>query len=77
MAKTIPISDELYDLLAKLKRPDEDFTDVIMRSLKMTTTLADLAGRETIPKDKGEELRSFFARRETIDFERKKRLLRK
>ncbi|MBD3189600.1 MAG: hypothetical protein GF308_03100 [Candidatus Heimdallarchaeota archaeon] len=33
MAKTIPISDELYDLLAKLKRPEEDFTDVIFRLL--------------------------------------------
>ena len=66
MAKTIPISDELYELLKKLKRPDETFSDIILRSLRMTATLANLAGRQTIPADKWKEIRSFFTSQENL-----------
>ena len=51
MARTIAVSDEVYELLEKLKLPQESFSDVIKRIIKRGGRLMDIAGRKTITKE--------------------------
>ena len=51
MARTIAVSDDVYELLKKSKLPGESFSGVIRRGLKGRGNLADLAGRDTISKE--------------------------
>jgi len=64
MAKNIAISDELYKLLKRLKRPGESFTDVILRSIKHSTSIMDIAGKKTIPLEEWEKLKKLFEMKE-------------
>ena len=47
MARTIAISDEVYELLKKSKLPNESFSSVIRRNLKRGK-LGEIAGSRTI-----------------------------
>lgn len=51
MAKTIAVSDDVYELLKKVKIPGESYSDVIRRGLKRGLKLSDIAGSRTITKD--------------------------
>lgn len=51
MAKTIAVSDDVYQVLSKIKLPEESFSDVIKRSLRKETKLSDLAGSKTITRE--------------------------
>ena len=42
-ARTISLSEDAYDALAAMKRPDESFSDVVRR-LTRRRSLTDLAG---------------------------------
>ncbi|UJG41298.1 MAG: antitoxin VapB family protein [Candidatus Heimdallarchaeum aukensis] len=64
MAKNIAISDELYKLLKRLKRPGESFTDVILRSIKHSTSIMDITGKKTIPLEEWEKLKKLFEMKE-------------
>lgn len=75
MAKNIAVSDELYNILSKLKRPKESFTEVIMRSIKYSTSLMDIAGEEIIPAKEWEKIKQIFHKKESKDLERKKALI--
>lgn len=75
MAKNIAVSDELYNILSKLKRPNESFTEVIMRSIKYSTSLMDIAGEEIIPANEWERIKQIFHKKEAKDLERKKALI--
>jgi predicted CopG family antitoxin len=44
MAKTIAISDDVYQLLSRAKLPGESFSDVIRRGMKRPLKLSDIAG---------------------------------
>ncbi len=48
MAKTIAVSDDVYELLKKSKIPGESYSDVIRRGLKRSLKLTDIAGSKTI-----------------------------
>jgi predicted CopG family antitoxin len=48
LAKTIAVSDDVYDLLRKAKVPGESYSDVIRRGLKRGLRLSDIAGSGTI-----------------------------
>ena len=50
MAKTIAISDEVYELLRKVKLPGESFSDVIRRGFNRGVKLTDIYGSGTISK---------------------------
>lgn len=50
MAKTIAVSDDVYEVLAKIKLPGESFSDVIRRSLRKGARLSDIAGSKTISR---------------------------
>lgn len=56
MARTIAISDEVYELLRKSKLPGESFSAVIKRSLRKGR-LSDIAGSMTISKTDWEKAR--------------------
>lgn len=48
MAKTIAVSDDVYELLKKAKTHGESYSDVIRRGLKRNVKLTDIAGSGTI-----------------------------
>jgi predicted CopG family antitoxin len=50
MAKTIAVSNEVYELLRKVKLPGESFSDVIRRGLGQGVKLTDIYGSGTISK---------------------------
>ena len=77
MAKNIAVSDELYKLLKQLKRPGESFTDVILRSIKHSTSIMDIAGKKTIPLEEWEKLKKLFEAKEIEDYKCKRDLLEK
>ena len=49
MAKTIAVSDDVYELLRKSKLPGESFSAVIRRSVKKGR-LTEIAGRMTLTR---------------------------
>ncbi|TMI59269.1 hypothetical protein E6H16_09160 [Candidatus Bathyarchaeota archaeon] len=51
MAKNIAVSDDVYELLRRVKLPGESFSDVIRRGLKHGTRLSDIRGSRTISKE--------------------------
>jgi predicted CopG family antitoxin len=57
--KNISISEEAYERLAALKRPNESFTEVVNR-LTMKRSILELAG--ILSEKEGEEIR-----RETVE----------
>ena len=75
MVKTIAISDELYKLLKRLKRPGESFTDVILRSIKHSSSILDIAGKKTIPLEEWEKIKKLFEAKEIEDYKRKRDLI--
>ena len=50
MARTIAISDEVYELLKRSKLPGESFSTVIKRSLRKRR-ISDAAGSGTLSRD--------------------------
>ena len=48
MAKTIAVSNDVYDLLRRAKLPGESFSDVIRRGMKKGVKLSDVWGSGTI-----------------------------
>ena len=51
MAKNIAVSDDVYELLRKVKLPGESFSDVIRRGIKQGAKLSDIKGSRTISKE--------------------------
>jgi len=75
MARTIAVSDDVYDLLVKAKLPHESFSDVIRRSLKRGMKLKDIAGSRTISREDWKKVIEAFEEQKRLDEERRKRLL--
>jgi predicted CopG family antitoxin len=57
--KTISISEEAYERLAALKRPNESFTEVVNR-LTQKRSILELAG--TLTEKEGETIREEIAK---------------
>jgi len=77
MAKNIAIADDVYELLTRLKRENESFTDVIRRLVKKQAMLHDLAGRQTFTRLQWNEVKEGFRSQEELNAKRKKELLHK
>jgi len=75
MAKTIAVSNEVYDLLAKSKLPHESFSDVIRRSLRRGMRLSDIAGSRTVSGEEWERVDEAFRRQRKLDEDRRRGLL--
>lgn len=76
MAKTIAVSDDVYNLLVKSKLPNESFSDVIRRSLKRGMKLSDIAGSCTISGKEWEKVAKAFEPQKRMDEEKRKQLLK-
>lgn len=75
VARTIAVSDDVYDLLVKSKLPNESFSDVIRRSLRKGMRLSDIGGSRTINKEDWKKVVKAFEPQKRIDEERRRRLL--
>ena len=75
MTKAIAVSDDVYELLSKIKLPEESFSDVIRRSLRRGK-LSEIAGSKTISKEEWEKMSRAFETQRRLDEERKRRLTR-
>ena len=75
MAKAIAVSDDVYELLSRIKLPEESFSDVIRRSLRRGK-LSEIAGSKTISKEEWEKMSRAFETQRRLDEERKRRLTR-
>ncbi|MEM0313905.1 MAG: antitoxin VapB family protein [Candidatus Bathyarchaeia archaeon] len=75
MAKTIAVSDDVYELLVKAKLPNESFSDVIRRAIKKGMKISDIAGSRTISGDEWKEVLKAFELQRKIDEEKMRKLL--
>lgn len=75
MAKTIAVSDDVYEMLKKSKLPHESFSDVIRRSLKRGMKLSDIAGSLTVSKEDWRKVVEAFEHQREMDEERRRQLL--
>lgn len=50
MAKTIAVSNEVYEILARSKLPGESFSKVIKRNAQRRGRLSDIIGTKTLSK---------------------------
>ena len=68
--KTISIMDDVYELLARQKKPDESFSDEIRRLVPKKGNIMDCAGLWAHMSDKeSEEMKKYiedFGRKSTI-----------
>ncbi|MDI6884551.1 MAG: antitoxin VapB family protein, partial [Hadesarchaea archaeon] len=76
LAKTIAVSDDVYEVLSKIKLPEESFSDVIRKSLRKGARLSDIAGSKTITREEWSTVARSFRKQRALDEERKKRLVR-
>ena len=75
MAKTIAVSDDVYEFLSKIKLSGESFSDVI-RSLRRGAKLSDIAGSKTVTKKEWRKVVRGFEKQRALDEKRRKRLVR-
>ncbi len=66
MAKTIAVSNDVYELLKKTKLPTESFSDVIRRGLKKSLKLSDVWGSGTIGREDWVEARKILQSSELV-----------
>ena len=76
MAKTIAVSDEVYELLSRFKLPGESFSDVIKRVIKRRGKLMDIAGKKTITKEQWALVNNKYGNVKEREIERKNELYR-
>jgi predicted CopG family antitoxin len=74
MAKNIAVSDDVYELLSRLKLPNESFSDTIKRLAKKPR-LSEIAGSKTVTKEEWAKVEEMFRRQKQYDIRRKKSLL--
>ena len=72
MAKTIAISDDVYEMLSKAKMKGESFSDVIRRLLKRRT-ISDIP--KILNENEAEVIKEIMRRQREADVERLKGLL--
>lgn len=77
MAKTIMISDEVYEELKKLKGPGESFSDVIKKLLSLRRgRLLEIAGSKTVTEEGAKLLEKVRKLMLIADLERIRELIR-
>ena len=69
MARTIAISDEVYDLLKRSKLPGESFSTVIKRNLRRRK-LSEIAGSKTLSKADWARAREIIAEAEKLTMQK-------
>jgi len=75
MARTIMISDEVYETLKKMKLPGESFSDVIKRLIKRRGSLLDIAGSGTVTEEGWKMLLEYKKEMAKADAERFREIL--
>ena len=65
MAKTIAVSDDVYEMLQKSKLPGESFSAVIRRSVKKGR-LTEVAGRMTLTRSDWSAVKAKLEEQESL-----------
>ena len=73
MAKTIAVSDDVYEMLVKAKLADESFSDAIRRNVTRGRRLMDIFGSRTISREDWKNAEAVLDRAQTISSETLKR----
>ena len=76
LAKTIAVSNEVYEVLKKIKLPGESFSDVIMRLIKRRGSLLDIVGSNTVTEEGWKMLIKYRELANLAALKRKKRILK-
>ncbi len=66
MAKTIAISDDVYQLLTKAKLPGESFSDVIRRGMKRGVKLYEVWGSGTLTEEDWQKTKKLIKEAEAV-----------
>ena len=66
MAKNIAVSNDVYELLRKVKLPGESFSDVIRRQFKQGAKLSGIRGSSIISKQDWLKVRKTIRKSELI-----------
>ncbi len=74
LAKTIAVSDDVYELLKKAKTHGESYSDVIRRGLKRSLKLTDIAGSKTITAEQWLKTRKVLQRSEELSRKKLRKL---
>lgn len=72
MARTIAVSNEVYEMLKKIKLPDESFSDVIMKLIKRRGSLLDIVGSKIITEKGWKMLMKYRMKSNIADIREKK-----
>jgi len=72
MAKTIAVSDDVYEMLSKAKMKGESFSDVIRRLLRRQK-ISDIP--KILEDDEAEKIRELIERQKEIDLKRLRGML--
>jgi predicted CopG family antitoxin len=74
VAKNIAVSDDVYELLKKIRLPGESFSDVIRRGLSRGVRLMDIYGSGTISRENWQRARKTIRESEEITRRKLERL---
>jgi predicted CopG family antitoxin len=75
MAKTIAVSDDVYELLKKSKVSGESYSDVIRRGLKRSLRLSDVAGSRTVTVEQWRRTRKILSSADKLSRKKLRTLL--
>ena len=75
LAKTIAVSDDVYELLKKAKTHGESYSDVIRRGLKRSVKLTDIAGSGTITTEQWLKTRKVLRASEDLSQRKLRKIL--
>jgi len=75
LANTIIVSEEVYEMLKKFKRPSESFSDAIKRAIKRCTSITDITGIGIFDENDMAALERIKEEKRLLDLEKKRSML--
>ena len=75
MARTIAVSDDVYELLKRAKLEGESYSDVIRRGIRRPLKLTDIAGSRTITTEQWLKTRKVLRGAEQLSHGKLRKLL--
>ena len=71
MARTIMVSEEVYEMLKRFKRRGESFSDAIKRAITRSTSISDIIGIGIFDDEDVKVLERLRKEKEDLDLKKK------